>query len=196
MSAEGRVPGHLESGEVAAFLDGALSPPDRSRLAAHLMQCDACRNELIEMARLFHTRPRRRRWYVPVGAATAVAAAALLLVVWSRPGTEVAVPSGYREPAVTTAVAPIAIAPRGVITLPLKLVWSAVPRADRYRLTLFDATGIVVWETQTADTVAPLPESMRLRPGAPYLWKVEAQTGWRRWVGSDLVEFSIVSPRP
>ena len=196
MSVEGRVPGHLESGEVAAFLDGALPPPDRSRLAAHLVQCDACRDELIEMARLLHTRPQRRRWYVPVGAAAAVAAAALLLLVWPRPGNEVAVPPGYREPAVTTAVAPIAIAPRGVITRPLNLVWSTVPRVDRYRLTLFDATGTVVWETQTTDTVAPLPESMRLRPGASSLWKVEAPTGWSRWVGSDLVKFSIGSPRP
>ena len=75
-------------------------------------------------------------------------------------------------------------------------MWTSVPHAERYRLTLFDATGKVVWESQASDTVATLPTTIELTPSASYFWRVEAQTGWNRWVKSDLVEFSVSSARP
>ena len=202
---------HLGSGEIAAYLDNALAPSDRTRVEAHAAECDECRAELIESASLLRTQPQVHRWYVPAGA-VAAAAAAVLLLIWVRPASTPTGTTGYREPAVTTTVAPVVVAPRGVVgpapvnvpagalrgvTAGARLfVWTAVPRADRYRLALFDEAGSVVWETQTADTAAPLPASLRLRMGATYLWKVEAQTGWNRWVASDLVEFSVGSPRP
>ena len=192
--AEPPVPDHLGTGQVAAYLTGALQPGDRSRIETHLTECDVCCTELIEVARVFRTRPRPMRWFVPASAAAA--AAILLFLVWSRPVTEPAGSSGYREPAVTTTVAPVAVTPRGVSAVVHQLAWTTVPGADRYRLTLFDATGTVVWETQTPDTVTLLPDSIHLRHGALYLWKVEAQTGWNRWVGSDLVQFSLGAPRP
>jgi hypothetical protein len=185
---------HLESGEVAAYLDGALAPTDSARVEAHAAECDMCRTELVEASWLLRTQPRVRRWYVPAGAVAA--AAAVILLLWPRPAGGPEGASGYREPAVTTSVAPVAVAPRGVAAGARLLVWTGVPRADRYRLTLFDGTGSVVWETQTADTLARVPESIRLRVGASYFWKVEAQTGWNRWVASDLVEFSLGAPRP
>ncbi len=186
---------HLESGEVAGYLDHSLAPADRSRIEAHAAACDECRAELVEAAWLLRTQPRRRGWYVPAGA-VAAAAAAVFLVVWSG---SVKVPPGppdFREPALTTAVAPVVVAPRGVTSSAARLVWTAVPHADRYRLTLFDGKGSVVWETQTPTTSALLPDSIRLLPGALYLWKVEAQTGWNRWVASDLVEFSLGPVQP
>ena len=60
-----------------------------------------------------------------------------------------------------------------------------------YRVVLFDAGGRVLYEAQVADTSAPLPDSVTLVPGRPYLWKVEARTGVARWSASDLVRFSI-----
>ncbi len=185
---------HLESGEIAAYLDRRLAPADRSRVEAHAAECDQCRRELVEAARLLRTQPQRRTWYVP---ASAVAAAAVVyLLLWSGPVPGPAGSAEYREPAITTSVAPAVVAPRGVAASVRALVWTAVPRADRYRLTLFDDTGALVWETQTTDTLVPLPESIRLNPGATYLWKVEAQTSWNRWVASDLVEFSLGRARP
>ena len=189
---EPAAPDHFTSGQVAAYITGALPPGDRSRIEAHLTGCEDCCTEMIEGARLFRTRPRPTRWFVPAG----VAAAILLLLVWYRPVTRPAGSSGYREPAITTTVAPVLVTPRGVTAPGGRLVWTAVPGADRYRLELFDATGTVVWERQTSDTATPLPESLHLRPGASYLWKVEARTGWDRWVGSDLVPFPLSSPRP
>jgi anti-sigma factor RsiW len=194
MAAEQRIPDHLERGEVAAYLDRALSPSDRSRVEEHLADCDACRAEVIAVARLLRTQPGRRGWYVPIG--VAAAAAAVLLLVWPRPVEEPPLPPNYREPVVTTTAAPSAIAPRGAIVAASRFVWTGVPHADRYRLTVFDATGRVVWETQTGDTAVGLPESIRLQTGASYFWKIEAQTGWNRWVGSDLIEFSLGPLRP
>ena len=71
-----------------------------------------------------------------------------------------------------------------------------VAGADRYRVTLFDGGGRVLFETQLADTLAALPDSILLDPGRPYLWKVEARTGWQRWSASGLVEFSIAGGPP
>jgi anti-sigma factor RsiW len=183
--------GHLTNGEVAAYLDRALTPSDRSRVEAHLVNCAECRNELVEVTRLLRTRPRRL-WVLPVGVAAAAAAVLLLVMLPQRtqsPGP------GYREPAVTTTVAPVAVAPSGAIATAAQLVWTAVPQADRYRLALFDSAGTVLWERETVDTAVPIPDTLRLKRGASYFWKVEAQTGVNRWVSSELVEFSVGKPR-
>ena len=70
-------------------------------------------------------------------------------------------------------------------------MWSTVLGADRYRVTLFDSTGVVVFEAESVDTTVALPESVALPSGRKYLWKVEARTDIGRWSASDLVEFSI-----
>ncbi len=186
---------HLESGEIAAYLDNRLAPSDRSRIEAHAAKCEDCRAELIEAAWLLRTQPRQHRWYVPAGA-VAAAAAAIFLALWSGSVTVPPGPPGFREPALTTAVSPTIVAPRGVSAGTRRLVWTGVRHADRYRLTLFDGSGSVVWETQTTDTFVALPDGVQLHRGAIYLWKVEAQTGWNRWVPSDLVEFSVGPVQP
>jgi putative zinc finger protein len=186
---------HLESAAVAAYLDAALPPSDRARVEAHAAECAECRHELIEVARVLHGRNRRPRWSLAISLAGA-AAALLLFFVWPRPGERPTGAPGYREPAVTTTVSPAVIAPRGVIPAATTLTWTSVPGVDRYRVMLFDETGRVVWETQRGDTSALLPDSVHLQRGRRYLWKVEAQTSWDRWVGSEFVEFSIGPPQP
>ena len=69
--------------------------------------------------------------------------------------------------------------------------WTSVPRADRYRLTVFDRDGTVVWEAEGSDTAVALPRSILDGRGTALLWKVEARTGWDRWVASELIEFSV-----
>lgn len=193
MEPESHASSHLSPGDVAAYMDGALPPPERSRVEGHLADCHACRTELVAVTRLLRAR-RRRQWYVPLGVA---AAAALVLFIWPRPADQGTVsPPNYREPVVTTTVAPLIVAPRGATSAPRSLVWTSVPHADRYRMTLFDATGAVLWESQTSDTTATIPAAIGLQPGASYLWQVAAQTGWNRWVASELIDFSLRSSRP
>lgn len=69
--------------------------------------------------------------------------------------------------------------------------WSLVAGADRYRVTVFDAGGRVMYATEVADTSVPFPDSVALVPGASYLWKVDARTGFDRWTGSELAEFRV-----
>jgi hypothetical protein len=180
---------HLEAAEVAAYLDRALPDEARSRVEAHLDGCAECRAEVVQVARLVRTAPLRRTVTVPIGLA---AAAALILLL--TPSVRLPSRPEFREPAITTTAAPTAIAPRNEVIEARQLIWSAVPRAGRYRVMLLDVGGTLMWRTETADTVASIPDSVRLRAGATYFWKVEAETAYGRWVASDLVDFTVGGP--
>jgi len=184
MSSEEPVSGHLQSWEVAAFLDRSLSAAEQSRIEAHLADCEECRTEVVEVADLVRTQPLRRRWYLSVG----LAAAAVLLVVTAtiplwRQGEE------SREPVITLAPAPHLLAPVDRVALVDTLRWTSVARADRYRVRLFDANGALLFEQSTTDTLLALPASTTLQPGATYYWMVEARAGWDRWSASPLTAF-------
>lgn len=179
---------------LADFIDGRMARAAREPVVAHLLTCARCRtvvaaaSSAISESRVTSAIPpsrASRRWVLPIGAA---AAAALVLTLW--PGTVRDRESvDLRERTVTTTVAPQPIAPRGVSNDAHRLVWSSVPRAERYRLRVYAADGALLWSLDTADTLAAIPDSVQLTPGTVYLWKVEAQTEWKRWVSSDLIEF-------
>src|SRR2546429_294347 len=114
------------------------------------------------------------------------AAAVLLVLAWPRHGDQDGSPS-HRSPPGATAL-PVPRSPAGVVAQAETLRWTPVAGADRYRVTLFDGGGRVLFETQLADTLAALPDSILLDPGRPYLWKVEARTGWQRWAAAGLRE--------
>ena len=52
-----------------------------------------------------------------------------------------------------------------------------------------------MWEVEGSDTAIAPPVSIAGQRGTAYLWKVEARTGWDRWVASELVEFSASAYR-
>jgi hypothetical protein len=89
--------------------------------------------------------------------------------------------------------APAAISPAGPTSAARALRWHAVTGADRYRVTLFDADGSVLFEAMLSDTVAALPPSVIVPDGRSYYWIVAARTGFDRWESSDLAEFSVPS---
>jgi putative zinc finger protein len=183
-----RVGRHLEIDQVAAYVDGSLAADARRYVQAHLSACADCRAEVSDVTRAVGAPPPAQRVSWGAWIATGAAAAVVLVVLpWTRPRrTE----PEHREATVTTTVAPRAIAPRGSVDAAKAFVWSAVPYADNYRVRVFDSTGTVIWESERGDTVAPLPASLVLRAGRPYYWKVEALTGFDRWVASDLLEFT------
>jgi hypothetical protein len=43
---------HLSAEELAAYLDGVVTPADRRRIEAHLVRCDPCLSEVIAMLRI------------------------------------------------------------------------------------------------------------------------------------------------
>ena len=200
-SADRRIetPDCLEENAIADFVEGRLAPEARTPVVAHLLTCARCRSLVRATGRLLadpaltpDVRRPWRRWSVPLGLA---AAAALVLAFWPSSGDHRSPPPELREPPLTSTLAPSPIAPRASVGQVDRLVWSSVPHAERYRVRLYDSAGSAVWTVETADTSVALPDSVGLTPRATYFWKVEAQTEWRRWAASDLVEFRVGSPR-
>jgi anti-sigma factor RsiW len=193
-------PDCLDEETIAAVVDGALDPAARDRATRHLASCARCRRAVAsvlrglddpavsrEIAALEHGRVRRlSRFALPLVAAAAV----VLFLVWPRTADDNL--SRHRAPTITSAAAPVPLAPVAAVAEARVLRWSAVRGADRYHVTLFDAAGRVRYEAQLADTAATLPDSVNLTPGQSYLWNVEARIGWDRWSSSPLTEFSVV----
>jgi hypothetical protein len=188
----------LDDDTVAAFAEGALDAAARAAVLPHLAGCARCRGAVASVARALADSGvarevrgveggGRRRFYRIV-LPLAAAAALLLVLVLPRQGDDSGPP--HRDPP-ADASAPVPIAPVGVVAEASPLIWTAVAGADRYRVTLSDAGGVVLYETQLTDTVTALPDSIVLVSGRSYVWIVEARTGFDRWSTSRLVEFSI-----
>lgn len=186
---------HLDATEVAAYVDRTLAAAEQARIEAHLADCELCRKEVVEVARVLGGRARRKRWMVIGPAAAAAAVAAFLLLGPSAsergvPGSPIlrngAPPD---EPAATvTVVAPAAdgpVAPDGVV-----FVWRRVAHDAFYRLTLTDQGGDVLWTESTADTVLPLPPSVTLERNHFYLWYVDVLLPDARSATSGVQRFS------
>ena len=191
----------LDELTVADFVAGRLGTETRAPVVTHLLSCARCRGVVQAAGRLLADAAlgpelsgavrtpagrRWRRWSLPLGLA---AAAALLLLLVPRHGDDGSMPGLRDTTTLTAAGAPVPIDPRASIARVNRFVWSSVPRAARYRLRLYDDVGAVLWTLETSDTVVALPDSVKLVPRGTYFWKVEAQTEWRRWAASDLVEF-------
>jgi len=187
---------------VAGLAEGSLEASARAAALLHLVGCLHCRRAVAsvaraigdgavarEAARVEGTR-RHNRWYWVPASAAAAAAVLFLMVQQGRvhdpPETDL-----HRAPTIANGSAPRTISPAGLVATAAELRWGAVAGADRYRVTLYDASGRVVYEIEPVDTAAALPDSLRLQAGKRYLWKVDARTGFDRWVSSNLVEFSI-----
>jgi hypothetical protein len=180
---------HPDEDQVALYLNGRLDGPARRALEAHLADCAECRAEVVEVRNLLAAKPGARRWRVmlPLTAAAAV-------VLWFGMGAGNGAPPVTRDAALTTTLAPAPLAPLGHVEAANRLVWSSVPGAGRYRVTLFTAEGEARWLEVVADTSVALPDSVRLEPKESYYWQVKAETGFGRWVESELVEFEVRGP--
>ena len=199
-------PDCLEESAIADFVDGRLVPAARAPVVAHLVTCTRCRSLVAATGRLLADEAvtkgvpggaerRWKRWSLPLGLA---AAAAVVLLVWPRNAEVIEPVPGLRDTVVAVTPAPRPIAPRwegitsaGSAASVNRFVWSTVANVDRYRLRLYDDQGAILWTAETADTAASLPDSVRLAVPGTYFWKVEAQTEWERWAGSELVEFRL-----
>ena len=188
----------LDDDTIAALAEGSLGPAIRPPAVTHLASCAHCRRAVASVARALDDRAVAReltlgrgRWRFLRIALPAAAAAVLLLVSWPPAATDWG--SGHRDPP-HGAAAPSPLSPVGAVANVALLRWTSVTGADGYRVTLFDAQGRVLFDMEVGDTIARLPDSLVFAPGQPYLWKVEARTGWDRWSASELVQFSVPGP--
>lgn len=181
---------HLTDDDVAAYLDRRLVGDDQDRVEAHLAWCTECRSEIGAISAILRRRPATRRRWVTFGPAAAAAAAIILLVAMPDRAPDEAATPAHRDAPTTTAV-PIHISPQGIVLTADAFIWHRSERADRYRMTLFDVSGSVMWRTETADTTAVLPDTVGLTMGATYLWRVDTRIGIDRWVETELQQFTI-----
>jgi len=193
----------LDEHTVAALAEGSLDPGARGRALAHVATCALCRRAVASVAEALAAVPitheieivegRRRRGGPILRIAVPLAAAAtVLLLLWSPAADRF--PGHRGPPPPPPATTPTPRSPVGAVAAVNDLRWSPVTGADRYRVTVFDATGGVVFATEASDTVVAFPDSITLVPGASYLWKVDARTGFDRWAASELTEFRVAGP--
>jgi putative zinc finger protein len=178
---------HLDSGEVASYLDRALAPTEQARLEAHLAECAECRGELIEVSRLRHARARSRWWIV----GPAVAAAAVGLFFVTRPAdTPGPVLRDGGEPSLPT-IALVTPADSAAASATVAFTWRSVGAGASYRLAVTDERGDIVWSETSADTTGRPPGSVSLRTGRLYFWYVDALLPDGRSVTSGARRFTV-----
>jgi hypothetical protein len=207
----------LDEAELGVWVEGTLDSAARARALSHVAECSRCRRaatSLIETLRSesvtqavkeleqgnFRERagtgglrrlPRRYR----VGAVAAAIAAVVAGVVFLRPtDLEIGEAPTHREALPGAISLPQPIAPLGELEAVEAFAWSPVSGADRYRLTVFDDEGTVIWETETEEPRLAPPTSVLFETGAQFFWKVVARVGFDRWVDSELVTFTISQP--
>ena len=196
-------PDCFDADTIAALADGALSSDARPHALRHLAGCPYCRRAVASVAGAIADGPvtheieivegRAHRWRRVLRLGVPLAAAAIVLVLLRSPANDGGGPHrGGQGP----GVGPTPISPRGSVETAQRLHWTSVSGSDRYRVTLFGAQGNVLYEAEVVDTVVALPDSVRFTAGQPYLWKVEARTGWGRWETSVLVDFVIARAPP
>ena len=197
-------PDCLDEHTVAALADGSLAAESRARALGHVATCALCRRAVASVSEALADGPitreieiverrRRRAGSRLLVAAPLAAAATVLLLLWSPADDRPPVHRGSPPPA--PAIAPVPRSPVGAVAAVDDFRWSLVTGADRYRVTVFDATGNEVYAAEGSDTVIAFPDSIVLVPGAAYLWRVEARTGFDRWTASELAEFRVAAPR-
>jgi hypothetical protein len=199
-----------EKGLVERYLAGKLSEAETEAFETHYLTCTRCRTELRLGAGIRELLPELRTatesvdirgrqksgpWFrrnARIGAVAGAVAAILIGVILVEPAGREPLP--HREGVPETPTAPGVEAPRGEVGTVEEFRWTAVPGADLYRVILYDDTGEVLWQAETpASSLAP-PDTVRIGPGALYLWQVDARVAWDRWVSSELVRFSISDP--
>jgi anti-sigma factor RsiW len=185
---------HLDSDQIAAYAECRLPSADRAQVEVHLADCRQCRQEAIAARRLLLGERRHRRTVVGVPILALAATIAGLYFIGAPPQDRTPDnqlrPGGVREGLATIpAWRPETDRPGGRDSL--QFVWGADGAGALYRLTVTDEAGATLWNGATSDTVALLPDSVRLVPGARYHWFVDALLADGQRATTGLREFRV-----
>lgn len=181
---------HPDSNRLAAYAERRLSPAERVAVEDHLADCAECRQDVTVAALVLGGERRRRFWRT----AAPLAAAAVVVVALLPRGEPAATPERYRPGAPREGVTTIRAwtpesgpKPRDS----LRFVWGPVGASTLYRVTITDAGGGIAWTASTEDTVAGMPDSVRLEPGRRYHWYVDALLADGQRATTGLRDFQI-----
>jgi hypothetical protein len=186
---------HLDPGSIAAYLDGALDDEQVAAVQEHLFACDECRDLVTDASgALQAARRRSRSWLVPTVAAAAVTGLLLIGLPLLESAADAPVVRGTADSAATTEsgsrLEVVLPRPGTVLRSPEgRLVWRAAGTNANYAVTIADAGGDPVWQTETRDTAVAIPPSVGLEPDVTYLWYVDALTEDGRSVTTGVQRF-------
>jgi len=183
----------------AAYLAGRLLPDDAAAYEAHYFGCERCWAALrraTELRAAFATAapatvvPIASRRFRPALAAAAVLAVALS--GWLVLGQLRTTPPG----GTTRGAADSLPLSASVETAELLVSWRPFAGADSYRVRLFAFDGALLYELETADTVASVPrDSVREEP-IQLFWQVQALDALRQPVARSPITPAGPTPVP
>lgn len=168
---------HLSVDDIASMIDGSLTADERASVERHLAHCDDCREELAASARAVASaapvRQRRLSWRLLVPLAAGIVLAVFLRAPSTSeravaPRERAAAPS--RDARIVTVFPPAGTALR---SSPVRFVWRPIDSSIGYHVVVKEASGVPVWSGDVSDTALALPDSVPLRAGEPYVWRVD-----------------------
>jgi hypothetical protein len=192
-----------QQGLVERFVSGRLPEAEGEAFEAHLLECEACREETriaMTLREEFAASPsapgktgrlRSRPWWL-AGVAAAAAVFIMVLVRTTANGihdSPVVRGTGDEGLPAVTIIGPTAAT--RVSRAGLVFVWHSAGKSAAYKVTLTNETGDVVWKGATADTIQRPPNSVRLERRAIYFWYVDALLPDGRSAISAVQRFSV-----
>ena len=192
MSERSLPPGHLSDEQLAGYIDGVLSPDARSQVESHIADCVTCRAEFVSASRAAADAPAPARTRRFPWVAIAAAAALTFVVVSRRASTPES--SSMRAGSDRSASTITVVTPRSgdaVSTPGIQFVWRPMPTIMEYAITVQDPDGRTRWSARTTDTVAALPDSVRVAAGSVLHWYVDGLTADGRSVGTGLQRLNV-----
>jgi hypothetical protein len=158
--------------QMQALLERRGSEQERVRTLDAIMRDQDTRADFEILRAAYEAAPARAASFpVPY----AIAAALVVMVgsgLWLR-SREPAVPDTSRGPVPTVAI--VAPGPSAQAGAPLQFTWRRVTDAKAYSLQVVDTDGNVAYAAITSDTVATLPDTVRLVAEKEYRWWIEAE---------------------
>ncbi len=154
--------------QIVALAERTLPEAERLRLFDHVMSCKECRREYALCDAAVSTgRPLRKRiiWAL---AATLVLAAGVTLA--RRLSFDDGRLRGGGSEVILVSPAEAAAFPSAAT-----FVWRSTSAGAEYSFELLDPKGDPVYRTLTSDTMAVLPDSVRLTPATSYRWWIRSR---------------------
>lgn len=168
---------HPSASTLGCYVDGSLTPEERSEVDTHLSRCADCR--LVARATVQTLARRRRRRNTLTGIATAATAAAVVTALAILPAdeTDTGLPltRGPESSERVAATIPVFSPERSMSPdTRVDFIWASMGTDVRYRLSLSTPAGEEIWGVSSPDTVATLPPDVELTAGRSYVWFVDA----------------------
>ncbi|HEV8600402.1 MAG TPA: zf-HC2 domain-containing protein [Gemmatimonadales bacterium] len=154
--------------QIFALAERTLPEAERLRLFDHVMACEDCRREYaLADAAVRPGRPSRKTLIWAIAATLALVAGVSLVRRTSFDAGRLR--GGGNE------VILLSPAEAEVLSVPATFAWRPTSAGAEYSFELLGPSGDPVFQVLTSDTIAVLPDTVRLTTGATYRWGIRSR---------------------